>query len=143
MFPKGTYLSYIFHRFTDPNIYYQKYQEFDKVNLYRESLFQILPRSNFDMHDQMMQTNLRYIFYLFLVRRIRSSWRVELLMRSSDYKIIWRLKLVNRLCMVLKLSSGMWNHSTIYEGYSKLRIKGREPSGSMCARNYHPRLFSR
>lgn len=52
------------HRFTDPNIYYQKYNDFKDVNLYRESLFQILPRSNFDMHDQLMQPNLTYIYRL-------------------------------------------------------------------------------
>ncbi len=38
--------------FTDSNIYYQTYEKFEEVNFYRESLFQILPKSNFDLHDQ-------------------------------------------------------------------------------------------
>ena len=40
--------------FTDSNIYYQKYSTFDTVNFYRESLFQIIPPSNFDIHDEMI-----------------------------------------------------------------------------------------
>ncbi len=40
--------------FTDPNVYYQTYQNYDEVNFYRESLFQILPKSNFDLHDQLL-----------------------------------------------------------------------------------------
>ena len=47
-------------RFTDSNIYYQKYGEFENVNLYRESLFQVLPRSNFDIHDQLDDASLTY-----------------------------------------------------------------------------------
>ena len=50
LFPKGTLFHYC--RFTDPNIYYQKYKDFKEVNLYRESLFQICPKINFDVHDQ-------------------------------------------------------------------------------------------
>lgn len=46
--------------FTDANIYYQKYKDFDSVNFYRESLFQVMPRSNFDMHDQLADPNLTY-----------------------------------------------------------------------------------
>jgi hypothetical protein len=38
-------------RFTDPNIYYQTFAEYKDVNFYRESLFQIIPKSNFDLHD--------------------------------------------------------------------------------------------
>lgn len=41
-------------RFTDPNIYYQTYSQYDEVNFYRESLFQIIPKSNFDLHDQLL-----------------------------------------------------------------------------------------
>lgn len=41
-------------RFTDPNVYYQTYEKYDEVNFYRESLFQILPKSNFDLHDQLL-----------------------------------------------------------------------------------------
>lgn len=40
--------------FTDPNVYYQTYEQYDEVNFYRESLFQILPKSNFDFHDQLL-----------------------------------------------------------------------------------------
>ena len=47
--------------FTDPNVYYQTYENYDEVNFYRESLFQILPKSNFDLHDQLMNDeNLKY-----------------------------------------------------------------------------------
>lgn len=53
LYPRGTYL-YICS-FTDANIYYQIYNEFKDVNFYRESLFQVLPRVNFDMHDQLLQ----------------------------------------------------------------------------------------
>ena len=42
------------YRFTNPNIYYQTYEQYDEVNFYRESLFQILPKSNFDFHDQLL-----------------------------------------------------------------------------------------
>ena len=40
--------------FTDPNIYYQTYKQYEDVNFYRESLFQIIPKSNFDLHDQLL-----------------------------------------------------------------------------------------
>ena len=40
--------------FTDPNVYYQNYENYDEVNFYRESLFQMLPKSNFDLHDQLL-----------------------------------------------------------------------------------------
>jgi hypothetical protein len=38
--------------FTDSNIYYQKYSKFDKVNFYRESLFQIMPPVSFDIGEE-------------------------------------------------------------------------------------------
>ena len=38
--------------FTDSNIYYQKYSTFDKVNFYRESLFQIMPPVSFDIGEE-------------------------------------------------------------------------------------------
>lgn len=38
--------------FTDSNIYYQKYSTFDKVNFYRESLFQIMPPVSFDLGEE-------------------------------------------------------------------------------------------
>lgn len=41
-------------RFTDPNIYYQTFEKYDEVNFYRESLFQVIPKSNFDLHDQLL-----------------------------------------------------------------------------------------
>lgn len=40
--------------FTDPNIYYQTFTNYDEVNFYRESLFQIIPKSNFDLHDTLL-----------------------------------------------------------------------------------------
>ena len=54
-------------RFTDPNMYYQIYQNFEEVNFYRESLFQILPKSNFDMHDQLKDESIGYIIFLFQI----------------------------------------------------------------------------
>ena len=42
-------------------MYYQTYENYDEVNFYRESLFQILPKSNFDLHDQLQNDeNLKY-----------------------------------------------------------------------------------
>lgn len=49
------------HRFTDSNLYYQTYNDFEDVNFYRKSLFQILPRVNLDMHDQLLDDNTKYL----------------------------------------------------------------------------------
>ena len=39
--------------FTDPTLYYQTYRTFKTITNYRESLFQILPKSSFDINDEM------------------------------------------------------------------------------------------
>lgn len=38
--------------FTDSNVYYLTYQNFSILNNYRESLFQVLPRGSFEIHDE-------------------------------------------------------------------------------------------
>lgn len=45
-------------RFTDPNIYYQRYTDFNEVNWYRESLFQIIPKTSFHINDELLKENL-------------------------------------------------------------------------------------
>lgn len=43
-------------RFTDNNVYYMNYEQFESINNYRESLFQILPRGAFDIHDEYLKS---------------------------------------------------------------------------------------
>jgi inositol 1,4,5-triphosphate receptor type 1/inositol 1,4,5-triphosphate receptor type 3 len=46
--------------FTDSNVYYETYQRFASLNNYRESLFQILPRGSFEIHDEFQKATTSY-----------------------------------------------------------------------------------
>ena len=121
---KGT--SPLILRFTDSDIYYQKFNEFSDVNFYRESLFQILPTSNFDMHDQLLREDLSYFLPLNKVYNWKRPSDQELEGKFPFSKVCARIKLENKLCTILKLFSSMSNPNHIFEDCSRLQIQEME-----------------
>lgn len=43
--------------FLQKSVFYQQYKLFSKINNYRESLFQVLPKGSFEIHDEFMKSN--------------------------------------------------------------------------------------
>jgi hypothetical protein len=89
--------------FTDSNIYYQTYEQFDEVNFYRESLFQILPKSNFDLHDQYLEylanEKVKKYVYIYAARIKEIAAKPEPWYKYKISSASWKQKLESRCFM--------------------------------------------